>query len=204
MLSHDIAERRSELELAEHERRSLPDKHSRELSDLAIARNTLLQNRYEQQGQARYVVRAPIPGRIGALQGTVGESLSSSAPVVSIVPENAALVANLLAPSRAIGFLTAHADVNLLIDAFPYQKFGVQRGRITEISESAYKPGELNVPVAYDESVHKIVVALQQSSVSAYGKQVPLQVDMTLTGELIVDRRSLFEWMFAPIYSVRL
>lgn len=194
----------NDVELLELEIATLPEREAKERSELRIREYTLRQSFLEQQSRSSYIVRAPVAGRISAFRGDVGHELAPGAPVVSVLPRNARLVVNLLAPSRAIGFIERHGEVNLLIDAFAYQKFGVQRGRIAEVSESAYRPGELDVPVAYSESVYKVIVELEHDYVPAYGRRHPLQVDMTLTGDLVVDRRSLVRWLLDPLIAVRL
>jgi membrane fusion protein len=203
-LRSQLAVIRSEYELIEMDIKRLPDRKARELSELAIRRNALQQSLSEQQAQSSYIVSAPIAGRVTAIQGEVGQELSVQQPAVAILPANARIVANLLAPSRAIGFINEDSKVNLRIEAFPYQRFGVQTGRVIEISRSSYRPGELDAPVNYDEAVYKVVVALDQDYVIAYGQRQPLQIDMTLTGDLVVDRRRLLDWMIDPLLSVRL
>lgn len=193
----------NEIALLELELDALAEEQAKERSELEIRKYALVQMQLEQQAQSSYVVRAPVAGRISAFQGDTGQELSRSAPVVSVLPNDASLEAHLLAPSRAIGFLEVGARVNLLIDAYPYQKFGVQTGRVTSVSESAYRPGELNVPVAYRESVYKVVVALDREYVNAYGRRHLLQVDMTLTADLVIDRRSLLKWLFDPLVAAR-
>lgn len=203
-LRSQLAAIRSEYELIEMDIKRLPDRKARELSELAIRRNALQQSLSEQQAQSSYIVSAPIAGRVTAIQGEVGQELSVQQPAVAILPANARIVANLLAPSRAIGFINEDSKVNLRIEAFPYQRFGVRSGRVIEISRSSYRPGELDAPVNYEEAVYKVVVALDQDYVVAYGQRQPLQIDMTLTGDLVVDRRRLLNWMIDPLLSVRL
>jgi len=70
-----------------------------------------------------------------------------------IVPEGSGLQATLLAPSRSAGFLKAGQDVNLLVDAFPYQKFGVQKGIIKDISATPYRPGELDLKIRLEKRI---------------------------------------------------
>ncbi|PHR59278.1 MAG: hypothetical protein COA43_09060 [Robiginitomaculum sp.] len=91
----------------------------------------------------------------------------------------------------------------MLVDAFPYQKFGVQKGTIRTVSTSPYRPGELDAPIPYDQSVYRVTVGLSKQSVTAYGKEVPLKSGMTLQGDLIVDRRTLMQWMLDPLMTLR-
>lgn len=199
----DISAARAERDRLRFELESLPAERSRALSELAIRGGVLQQSRLEQTAQQSHVVRAPVDGRITAVHGEVGQTVAAQAGVVRLVPEDTAIVANLLAPSRAIGFLEEGGPVHLRIDAFPYQKFGLQSGRILEVSRTAFQPGELKTPFPYDEAAYRVVVELDRDHVYAYGRRYPLQVDMTLRGDLVVDRRSLLEWILEPVLALR-
>lgn len=203
IIDQQIIAREGSLSEARYALQGLTNAEQRELSQLRQQIGQLEESRTGLEASSRYVVRSPISGRISALQGSVGQSVQSTTPVVMIIPENSKLIATLLAPTRASGFLDAGQDVNLLIDAYPYQKFGVQSGVITEISETPYRPGELNSPVPYDQSVYRIKVALNKQTITAYGKEVELKPGMTLQGDLITDSRTLIEWMLDPLFTLK-
>ncbi|PHR55331.1 MAG: hypothetical protein COA43_15660 [Robiginitomaculum sp.] len=175
----------------------------RELSQLRIQISQLEQSRVELEASNQYIVRSPIAGTIAALQGNVGQSVSPNTPVVMIIPEGSDMVATLLASSKSVAFLERGQDVNLLIDAFPYQKFGVQKGHIKEISKTPFKPGELDAPIPYEQSVYRIIVTLDKQTVLTYGKETSLKTGMTLQGDLIVDERTLLQWMMEPLFSLK-
>ncbi|MBL4853216.1 MAG: HlyD family efflux transporter periplasmic adaptor subunit [Robiginitomaculum sp.] len=183
--------------------KALVGNEERELSGLRIQISQLEQSRVELEASDWYIVRSPIGGTIAALQGTVGQSISPNAPVVMIIPEDTDMVATLLTSSKSVAFLEAGQDVNLLIDAFPYQKFGVQKGVIKDISKTPYKPGELDAPIPYEQSVYRVVVTLNKQTVTAYGKEVPIKTGMTLQGDLIVDSRTLLQWMMEPLLTMK-
>ena len=183
--------------------RGLSVSEEQELSQLRVQINQLEESRVGLEASSRYMVRSPISGTVTALQGSVGQSLPPNSPVIMIVPEGSELVATLLAPTRAAGFLETGQDVNLLVDAFPYQKFGVQRGVIQDISATPYRPGELDAPIPFEQAVYRIDVALNKQTVSAYGNEVLLKPGMTLQGDLITDRRSLLQWMLDPLLTIK-
>lgn len=139
--------------------------------------------------EARYALQAVNPARDRELS--------------QLRQQIAQLMATLLVPTRSAGFIQTGQDVNLLVDAFPYQKFGVQTGQVTEISETPYRPGELDAPVPYEQPVYRVKVSLIKSTVTAYGDEVALKPGMTLQGDVITDRRSLIEWMLDPLFSLR-
>ena len=186
-----------------HALAGLKASEARELSQLRVQISQLEESRGATEASSRYLVRSPISGTVTALQGKAGQSVPPNAPIVMIVPEQSELIATLLAPTRAAGFLEAGQDVNLLIDAFPYQKFGVKSGVIRDISKTPFRPGELDAPIPFDQAVYRINVALETQTILAYGNDVTLKPGMTLQGDLITDRRTLLQWMLDPLFTLR-
>ena len=57
--------------------------------------------------------------------------------------------------------------------------------------------------MAPTEPSYRVTVDLERQTVTAYGSEVPLRPEMTLKANIIVDRRSLLEWLFDPLLSAR-
>jgi membrane fusion protein len=131
-----------------------------------------------------------------------GETAKAKSILVEIVPQGAQLQAELFAPSRATGFLTSGSEVQLRYDAFPYQKFGVSRGQIVRISRSTMDARELPRTVTTDEPVYRVIVALDRDHVLIDGHAHPLQTGMTLRADIILERRRIVEFLFAPLLGI--
>jgi membrane fusion protein len=121
---------------------------------------------------------------------------------MTIVPEGSSLHAEVYAPTRAIGFVEPGQEVRLLYDAFPYQRFGSFTGRIVRVSRAAIDPRDLSVPLHLEEAVYRIEVAPEAQSVDAFGAAQPLQPGMTLSANIVLDRRSFLDWLLTPINAV--
>jgi membrane fusion protein len=157
----------------------------------------------ETAGRHAYQLRAPIAGRVSALQARVGLTADTTVALLAIVPNGSALEADLLVPARAIGFVAPGQTVRLAYTAFPFQRFGLHGGHVTTVSSSLLRPNELVAPVTISEPAYRITVALDQQTLTAFGKAFPLGADMTLKADIVFDRRSLLEWLFEPLLSLR-
>lgn len=51
--------------------------------------------------------------------------------------------------------------------------------------------------------MYRVVVSLNKQTVSAYGNEVDLKTGMTLQGDLIVDSRTLLQWMMEPLLTLK-
>jgi membrane fusion protein len=58
-------------------------------------------------------------------------------------------------------------------------------------------------PVMLREPAYRVKVALARQSIDAFGREVALQPDMTLSADIILEKRSLLEWLFEPLFSAR-
>jgi membrane fusion protein len=160
----------------------------------------------EVEGRRAHVLRSPISGTVSLLLASVGQRADPQRLQLEIVPVGSKLQAQLFVPAKAIGFIEPGQNVRLLYDAFPYQQFGTYRGWIAEVSHTLLTPNDIAVPVPLKEKepVYKVVVALEREDVDAYGKKMPLRPDMLLKADIILERRTLVQWILQPLLSARL
>jgi len=52
------------------------------------------------------------------------------------------------------------------------------------------------------EPLYRITVALQRQSVDAYGQAQPLTAGMQIEADVLLERRSLIEWIFEPLLGL--
>lgn len=168
-------------------------------NELSIVRQRIA----EIDARQAYVIRAPIAGRVSALQATVGQTVDLHRLQLEIIPLDGVLQAEMFVPTRAIGFVQPGQPVRIMYEAFPYQNFGTYRGRITNVSQTILTPSDVAGPLALKEPAYRITVALERSAIMAYGKKIPLQSDMLLRADIIVETRSLMRWLLDPLLSVR-
>ena len=200
-----------EQELAELERElaRLPLEHETELATIDREISSLEQDIAEAEARREIILTAPVPGIVTGLQVEPGSGIGAAVPVLSLVPEAAALEADLFAPGRAVGFVREGQPVLLRYAAFPYQKFGFYRGTVTSISRAAVNPAEFSSALAgltslYDagEPVYRIRVTLERQTVTAYGEALPLQAGLAVEADVLLETRRLIEWVLDPLYTL--
>ena len=173
-----------------------------EIVSVRSSAQTLAQQSARLRGERAYILVAPISGRVAALQTAAGRAADPAVPLMEIVPEGSALHAQVYAPTRAIGFVRPGQEVRLLYDAFPYQRFGSFSGRIARVSRTVIDPRQLAAPLGIEEPVYRIEVVPDAQDVGTYGERMPLQPGMTLTANIVLDRRSFLDWLLAPLNAV--
>jgi membrane fusion protein len=174
---------------------------------IQIRRNELSETEQriaEADGRRAYVIRAPTAGRVTTLQATVGQAADPRRLQLEIVPAESVLQAELFVPTRAVGFVRAGQRVRILYDAFPYQKFGTYAGQITKVSKTILTASDASGPLTLKEPAYRVTAALERPDVDADGRKMPLQADMLLRADIILEKRSLIAWLSDPLLSVRM
>lgn len=163
----------------------------------------LAQRETEVAMQHVYHVPATVSGHVVALPVSRGQTVPAGAAIAVINPAGSKLDVELYVPSRSAGFIRRGQEVRLMYEAFPYQKFGTSRGVVRDVSRTVLAPNEVTIPgLQVQEPVFRVKVDLERDSVDAYGQTIPLQPGMLLSANIVIDRRTLLEWILDPIFAV--
>ncbi|MGH8222276.1 MAG: HlyD family secretion protein [Woeseiaceae bacterium] len=152
-------------------------------------------------GLAQGVV-APIGGTVTGLAVKQGQTVSAQTPALSIVPRDARFHAELLVPGRSLGRLDERLELQLRFEAYPYERYGLYSARIVSIARSPMLPGDAEVPVPVVEPVYRVRAELAQQEVMLDGTARSLAPGMALQADILLDERSLFEWLIRPLSGV--
>lgn len=150
------------------------------MSELQSNLHSLSRQRVQLQGEKGYVIKAPVDGRVTALQVESGATVTPATPMMTIVPTKTKLRAEAYAPNRAVGQVQPGQEVRLLYDAFPYQRFGSFKGRVAWVSRTVIDPKDNDAPLHIEEPTYRVSILLDQQSLNSYGTTAPLHPGMTL------------------------
>lgn len=171
------------------------------------------QSKIEYFYQTDTQVVSPVDGVVASIFVKEGHSVNKGQPLLVVIPkgEEPAIV-ELYASSRSIGFLQKGQGVRLRFDAFPYEKFGVQQGVISSISKSAVSAEMLpNSPLIQSQlsranggmGLYQVRVKLDKPTITVYGEEQLFVPGMTLTADIELDTRKVYEWLLEPLYTIQ-
>ncbi|MBL0075471.1 MAG: HlyD family efflux transporter periplasmic adaptor subunit [Rhodocyclaceae bacterium] len=179
-----------------------------EIASLDRSSAALEQEIAENAGRREMVITASHDGRVTASPFAVGQTVLAGQSLATLQPAGTELEAQLYAPSRAIGFVQNGQAAQLRLDAYPYQKFGLQQATVSSVSESALAPNELPpaVQARYGsrlsgEALYRITLRLARQSIAVYGKEEALKSGLAVEADIVQERRRIVEWMFEPILA---
>jgi membrane fusion protein len=152
-------------------------------------------------------IRAPAAGAVTAIIGHPGQLVAAGSPMLTIVPQNSRMQAELLAPSSAIGFIHVGERVLLRYSALPYQKFGQYWGTVVGVSRAALPQQELdslleNTSQKASGTLYRVTVEPDSQFASVYGKQELIPASMTVEAFVLLDKRPLYQWILEPLYGL--
>jgi membrane fusion protein len=197
---------RQQLDATEQQLAQLPLDDASKRNDTERQLASLTQSMAQNEMQRAVVLRAPRDGVVSTVLLKEGQMVGAGQPLLSILPAGSVLQAQLLVPSRAIGFIEPGSRVVLRYQAFPYQKFGQQYGEVTEISRSALSPPDVAALMGQQsqqpQPLYRIRVKLDSQHVLVYGKPESVKPGMALEADILMERRRLIEWVFEPLYGM--
>jgi membrane fusion protein len=173
-----------------------------------VQRNISLVNQDLTESEARrqISIRAPRDGMVTAITADIGQTVSATAALASVLPAGSELEAEIYVPSRSAGFLKPGMSVLLRYQAYPYQKFGQYPAHISEISNTSFRPDAGNfsaIPVASSpEPLYRIRLKIDCQMVHIYGKDMPLKSGMLIDASILLETRHLYEWVLEPLFSI--
>jgi membrane fusion protein len=208
-LERALSQLRREKTAAQTALSEMPDQLNIKIAAISRDIAQLEQQIAEAEARRESVITAPQDGTVTGIQTEPGGSATTGVPLMSIVPKDTVLQAQLFSPSRAMGFIKKQQDVLMRYQPFPYQNFGFYKGNVASVSLTAISPSELPQQLAGlsalyaapNEPFYRITVDLARQDVTAYGQSVALQPGMRVEADVLVERHRLIEWILYPLFA---
>lgn len=141
-----------------------------------------------------YLIAAPIEGQISMPKIlTEQQFVKAGEELLTIVPIGGAgqLIAQAQLPTNNSGKVSKLDSVNIRLNGFPYQEYGVIRGAVLEIAA---------VPNA-DGSGYLAEIELPNGLVTTYNQNLDFRQQMKGEAHIITKKRRIMERIFDPIMS---
>lgn len=152
---------------------------------------TLLQTAKTKLNQ-RYLY-APVDGTVLSLNVRQhGEVVQPGQTIAELAPQGKPLVLSAILPSREAGFVKPDLTVQVKLDAYPFQDYGVVSGRVISISPDS-KPHEQLGPV------YRIEVELSRNAIDRHGAKISFQPGQTATAEIVTRQRRIADVLLDPL-----
>ena len=168
-------------------------------TQLETERSRLQRDIAAQEMQRMLVLQSPITGTVASVEVVPGNPVRPYELLATILPDGYMLMAEVYVRSRAVGMVRRGQVVNLVYDAFPARQFGVATGRVESVADYVLLPGDLPATFQISEATFKVRIALDDFVVHDATQAFELRPGMLLAAEILLEERSLLEWLLAPL-----
>jgi len=149
--------------------------------------------------QKRRYVYAPVDGYVNqqSVHG-VGEMVGAGQVVLSLVPLHSELIAEIKVANKDLAYIYPKQRITLNIEAFPSQHFGRLHGTIISMSPSSQEmEGGAGQPA--ERPFYILRVKPDRTVMKAKGKSYSLRSGMTLSADIITQKKSILSFFVEPV-----
>lgn len=140
---------------------------------------------------------APVDGIVqGVSANTIGGVISGEKPIITIVPDNTPLIVEAMLLNKDIGFVNVGQKVDIKLDTFPFQKYGVIPGEIINISPDAIQDEK-------EGYVYKMKIKPEENTLRVDNQDMPISPGMTAQAEVKTGKRRIIEFFLPGIEEVK-
>jgi len=149
----------------------------------------------DQRGRLMRMI-APVSGTVQQLAvNTVGGVVTPAQPLMVIVPRDNVLEVESMLPNKDIGFVNPGQDAEVKVETFPFTKYGILHGKITQVSSDAIQDEKLGL-------IYTTRVKLAKDTLRVENKTVRLTPGMAVTVEVKTGTRRVIEYFLSPLMQV--
>jgi hemolysin D len=159
-------------------------------------------------------LRAPQAGVVKDLAThTVGTVVSAGTVLLSLVPENEPMMAEVTVRNEDVGFVHPEDAVELKLAAYPFQKYGMLHGEVVRLSPDA-SDTDSDDPRASDRQQigrngesnfsgpahgYRALIRLDHQTIQRGHLRLGLLAGMQVIAEIKEGRRSILEYLLSPV-----
>jgi len=161
------------------------------LSELMSATNNLAN--MIRLWKEKYLLTSPLNGELEYLGFWRENSFTPSGQeLFSIIPDENDIVGEVMIPSIGAGKVETGQTVNVKINKFPYDEYGLLKGRVESVSRITNR---IETREGQAE-VYQVIISFPDGFVTNFGLSLPLDFESKGTAEIIIKPKRLIERLF--------
>ena len=143
-----------------------------------------------------YVLKSPVAGKITFTNyWTINQNVSSGNEIFNIIPVgDFHVIGKAMLPVARSGKVETGQKVNIRLDNFPENEYGILRGTVQNISLVPAQNGEL--------VYYTVEISLSNQLITTYKKELPCIPNMQGQADIITEDISLLERFILPIKKI--
>jgi hemolysin D len=155
-------------------------------------------------------LKAPQAGVVKDLAtSTVGTVVQPGQVLMTVVPKDEPLLAEVSLRNEDVGFIRAGQNVKVKLAAYPFQKYGMLEGSVKLVGPDASAPQDQGQRMGQSSAnvvpqTFRALVALNTQALTApSGELLKLNPGMQLSAEIHQNQRTVLEYLLSPVQKVK-
>ena len=143
------------------------------------------------------LILAPEAGVITqVLVNTLGQVVAKGQTLAKLAAANVPIVAEALISGNDVGRIRPGQMVRLKYDAFPFDRYGIKRGKLLKVSPDATLEPTLG-------PIFRGIVELEETTIHVKGRPTRLMYGMKGSAEIVTDRQTVLNMLLRPLRQFR-
>lgn len=144
----------------------------------------------EKKDKDIYIVRSPVDGTIDQFSGVYRGSSIQAGQSLAVISPDSTLCMEVYVTPRNIGFISIGMPVNVQVESFNYNEWGMIPGKVKDISSDFLTDSQGN-------SFYKVKCEMERDYLQLKNGRIgKLKKGMTVNAHFMVTRRSLFNLLY--------
>ena len=156
-------------------------------------------------------LKAPQAGIVKDLAThTPGTVVSPGTVLMTLVPNNEALQAEVWLKNEDAGFVKQHQQVKVKLSAYPFQKYGMVDGKVLQVSADATDKSASNsqnnqsndtqnTNASNTQLAYRTIIQLSQQSLEIEQDKLHLAPGMQVVAEIKLADQTVMEYLLSPV-----
>lgn len=137
-----------------------------------------------------YIVRSPVDGTVDQFSGVYRGSSVQAGQALAVISPDSTLCLEVYVTPRNIGFMSVGMPVNVQVESFNYNEWGMIPGKVKDISSDFLTDNQGN-------SFYKVKCEMERDYLKLKSGRVgKLKKGMTVSAHFMVTKRSLFDLLY--------
>lgn len=156
-------------------------------------------------------IYAPVAGTIQRIAvNSNGQVINGGQPLLTIVPNGTPTMVEAFLSNEDAGFVSAGQSVDLKVDAYPFERYGLLRGVVVEMSPDADEKSLSNAEILAQGKdngtlpskaglAYKLHIKLLGKYPNALAAMNQIRAGMTVQADVKTDRRRVIDFLIEPV-----
>jgi membrane fusion protein len=190
---HDLISSQQEVQQLKIKRQQLTQVLEAQLHQNRLKRLQLEAEIQQLEEETSYWLYAQAAGKVAKINIRKGQSVNAGQSVVEMINDTDEVYVELYLPNRAMSRVNVGTEINLKLDAYPYQQYGQLKAQLSNIDLTTNAASSIST---HNESGQTFFIA---SAEILGAKFQSLTSGLTLTADLILERNSIIDWLLMPL-----